>query len=430
MMNSMFKDKLTQLDNALDAIPKQGQLVASMAAAEPSAFFENIHGRHKSFSGLRIHCANPTKNYPCFSDTAHSSNVNYNVMFLTSAVRQSQGHNLVHYVPQHLSRWSQNLTRRHEVDVFWGSCSLPTKNGFVSLGVNACYEPDMLRKAKCVVLEVNPLMPVVYGDTFVPIDAVDYFIQHEHQLPVLSCDAPDRLDMNIAQHISELIPNGATIQLGIGAIPDAVGSQLTHKRDLGIHTELFTESMKKLYESGVINGSSKTIWPRKMVATFIYGSEELYAFAAENPALELHPASIINDPNRICRNHRMISINTAVEVDITGQVCSESVGHRELSGVGGAADTHIGAQRSEQGRGIIALKSMTSDNKNSKIVFELKPGAKVTISRNDTDTVVTEYGVAELIGLSVAERAKALIAISHPTVRDELYFKAKNAGYI
>ncbi|MEY2987277.1 MAG: hypothetical protein RJB13_798 [Pseudomonadota bacterium] len=429
-MNQILKNKLRHLEDALDALPKQGQLVASMAAAEPSAFFENIHKRHESFSNLRIHCANPTKNYPCFSDTAHSNNVNYNVMFLTAAVRQIQGHNLVHYVPQHLSRWSQNLTRHHEVDVFWGSCSLPTKDGFVSLGVNACYEPDVLRRAKCVILEVNPYMPVVYGDTFVHVNAVNYFVQHEHVLPVLSSEAPDSLDKEIAQHISDLIPNGATIQLGIGSIPDAVGAQLTHKKDLGIHTELFTESMKNLYENGVINGSSKTIWPHKMIATFIYGSKDLYAFASENPALELYPASIVNDPNRICRNHRMISINTAVEVDITGQVCSESVGHRELSGVGGAADTHIGAQRSHQGRGIIALKSMTSDNKQSKIVFELKAGAKVTISRNDTDTVVTEYGIAELIGLSVAERARALIAIAHPTVRDELFFNAKSAGYI
>ena len=430
MKNRLIKEKLRQLDKVLDTLPQQGHLVASMAAAEPTAFFEHIHTRHDSFSGLRIHCANPTKNYPCFSDTAHSDSVDYNIMFITAAVRQIQGHNLVHYVPQHLSKWSQNLTRNNEIDVFWGSCSLPTKDGFVSLGVNACYEPDILRQAKCVVLEVNSHMPVVYGDTFVPIDAVDHFIPSDHQLPVLQSETPTSLDKDIAQYISELIPNGATIQLGIGSIPDAVGAKLTHKKNLGVHTELFTESMRTLYESGVINGSSKTIWPRKMVATFIYGSKELYAFAAENPALELYPASIINDPNRICRNHRMISINTAVEVDITGQVCSESVGHRELSGVGGAADTHIGAQRSHQGRGIIALKSMTSDNKHSKIVFELKPGAKVTISRNDIDTIVTEYGVAQLIGLSVAERAKALIAIAHPTVRDELYFKAKSTGYI
>lgn len=430
MLNASFEKKLTHLSNALDALPKSGHIVTSMAAAEPSAFFETIHNRHESFSGLHIHCANPTKNYPCFSDIEHSININFNIMFLTAAVRNIQGHNLVHYVPQHLSRWSQNLIKRNPVDVFWGSCSRPTKDGFVSLGVNNCYESDILRKAKCVILEVNPHMPVVYGDTFVPIDDVDFFIHNEHPLPTLTTEDSDELEKSIARHISELIPDGATLQLGIGGIPNAVGSMLTNKKELGIHTELFTESMKNLYEAGVITGSRKTLWPRKMVATFVYGSESLYNFAAENPVLELHPASIINDPNRICRNHAMISINTAVEVDITGQVCSESVGHKELSGVGGAADTHMGAQRSDQGRGIIALKSMTSDNKLSKIVFELKPGAKVTISRNDVDTVVTEFGIAELIGLSVAERAKALINIAHPSVRDELYFNARKVGYI
>jgi acyl-CoA hydrolase len=430
MRQVSFQSKTVDLSEALNSLPETGHVVASMAACEPTAFFQNIHKRHQEFSGLQVHCANPTQNYPCFSDVSHSEHINFNIMFLTAAVRQMQGHNLVHYVPQHLSRWSHNLTKRHEVDVFWGSCSAPTKNGFVSLGVNACYEPDILRRAKRIVLEVNPRMPVVYGDTFVPIGDVDYFIINEHPLPTVTLEQPDQLDIEIAEYISELIPNGATLQLGIGGIPNAVGRLLKSKKDLGIHTELFTESMKELYEAGVITGSSKTIWPRKMVATFIYGSQALYEFAAENPALELHPASIINDPNRICRNHAMISVNTAVEVDITGQVCSESVGHRELSGVGGATDTHIGAQRSTQGRGIIALKSMTSNSEHSKIVFELKPGAKVSISRNDVDTVVTEFGVAELIGLSVAERAKALIRIAHPSVREELSQNAKKAGYI
>lgn len=336
----------------------------------------------------------------------------------------------MHYVPQHLSRWANNILRRNEIDVFWGTCSPPSEKGFVSLGVNACYEPEILRKAKKVILEINPNMPVVYGDTFVACEDVDLFLANERSLPILQSEEADSIDRIIAEYISELVPDGATIQLGIGGIPNAVGECLTHKKNLGIHTELFTESMKTLYEHGVVNGSCKTLWPRKMVATFVYGSESLYRFVGENPSVELHPASIINDPNRICRNHKMISINTAVEIDITGQVCSESVGHRELSGVGGAADTHTGAQRSDGGRGVIAIRSMTSDGKNSKICFELKPGAKVSISRNDIDTVVSEYGVAELIGQSVADRAKSLIAIAHPSVRDQLYFDAQRAGYI
>lgn len=430
MTQNLLQNKKKSVDEAFTHLPRTGNVVASMAAAEPGLFFQNLHQFAPFHKSLRVHCANPTMAYPCFSDTRHAENFHFNVMFLTSAVRNAQGHNLVHYVPQHLSKWSQNIIRKNEIDVFWGTCSAPNEKGFVSLGVNACYEPDILRRAKKVILEVNPNMPIVYGDTFVPIEDVDIFLAHERPLPILQSEAPDSVDRIIAQYISELVPNGSTIQLGIGGIPNAVGECLTNKKNLGIHTELFTESMKTLYEHGVVDGSCKTLWPRKMVATFVYGSENLYRFVRENPALELHPASIINDPNRICRNHQMISINTAVEIDITGQVCSESIGHRELSGVGGATDTHTGAQRSEGGRGIIAVRSMTSDGQNSKICFELKPGAKISISRNDVDTVVTEYGVAQLIGLSVAERAQALIAIAHPSVREQLYFDAKRAGYI
>jgi acyl-CoA hydrolase len=180
----------------------------------------------------------------------------------------------------------------------------------------------------------------------------------------------------------------------------------------------------------VITGRRKSIWPRKIVGAFAYGSKKLYEFIRENPLVEIHPASVVNDPYRIGRNYKMISINSAVEIDITGQVCSESLGHRELSGVGGAADTHIGAQRSEGGRGIIALPSTTKDGTNSKIVSTLQPGAKVSISRNDVDTVVTEFGVACLKGLTVPERIRAMISIAHPRFRDGLLDQAKTLLYL
>ncbi|MEY4065656.1 MAG: hypothetical protein RIR26_1864 [Pseudomonadota bacterium] len=422
--------KVVSLDQAFSLLPRSGSIVTSMAACEPALFFQNLHRHAESHADLRIHCANPTAAYACFTDPRLSAHFQFNVMFLTQAIRQAQGHNLVHYVPQHLSRWVQNLTNRSEIDVFWGTCSPPNAKGFVSLGLNLCYESEILRRAKKVILEINPNMPCVYGDTFVRTADVDAFVMSPRPLPELKTEEPSAEDRVIAQHISELIPDGATLQLGIGGIPNAVGQCLTNKKNLGIHTELFTESMKSLYEAGVIDGSRKTLWPHKMVATFVYGSAELYKFVEENPAFELHPASVINDPNRICRNHKMISINTAVEIDITGQVCSESVGHRELSGVGGATDTHVGAQRSDGGRGIIALRSTTTDGLTSKICFELKPGAKVSISRNDIDTVVSEYGIAELAGRSVAQRARALIAIAHPDFRDQLESDAKRVGYI
>jgi acyl-CoA hydrolase len=236
-------------------------------------------------------------------------------------------------------------------------------------------------------------------------------------------------DHIIAGYVADLVRDGSTIQLGIGGIPNAIGLALRGKKDLGVHTEMINDTMMDLYLAGVITGKKKTIWPGKIVGAFAYGTRELYDFISDNPVVELQPASVVNDPYRISRNYRMVSINSAVEVDVTGQVCSESVGHMELSGVGGAWETHIGAQRAEDGRGIIAMRSTTPDGKRSKIVFELQPGGKVSVSRNDVDTVVTEFGVARLLGKSAAARVEALVAIAHPDFRTELREKARAARY-
>jgi len=401
-----------------------------MAAAEPSAFFERLGDRARQLQSINVHCANPSRGYDCFQASDLEGRLSINVMFLTTAIRGHQGHGVVHYVPQHLSQWTANLWRSGPIDIFWGSASAPDSRGFVSLGVGGCYESEVLRRARKVILEVNPRMPVTYGDTLVPLGMVDHFIMNEHPLPSLKPSTPSREDEEIAVHTAGLVSDGSTIQLGIGAIPDAVGKLLATKKDLGVHTELINDAMMELSLRGVVNGRKKSLWPGKIVGAFVYGSEELYRFVDKNPMIEIHPASVVNDPIRIGRNHKMVSINTAVEIDLTGQCCSESVGHRELSGVGGATDTHIGAQRSAEGRGIIALRSTTADARESKIVFELKPGAKVSISRNDIDTVITEHGIAELKGQSVGERVRRLVAIAHPSFRDELLFKARGAAYL
>jgi acyl-CoA hydrolase len=277
---------------------------------------------------------------------------------------------------------------------------------------------------------MNPNIPVTSGATHVPLSWVTHLVASDATLPSLERATPDAVDRRIAAHIAGLVPDGSTIQLGIGGIPNAVGEALRSRRDLGIHTEMINDSMMDLYLAGAVTGRRKTIWPGKIVGSFVYGTRALYDFVHSNPAVELQPASVVNDPVRIGRNYRMVSINTAVEVDITGQVCSESIGHSELSGVGGATDTHVGAQRSEGGRGIVALRASTKDGKGSKIVFELKPGAKVSISRNDVDTVVTEHGIAELAGKTVAERVRALIAVAAPDFREKLLADAREVGYV
>lgn len=447
------RHKMIAPETAINLIQSGQNVVTAHAACEPRHFYELLGRRAREIRDTRIFCANPSQEFPCFVDPELDGHIQIEAMFLSTRVRQNGNWKHVHYVPNHMSRWTHHILTTASmpaaarkaaywidrtrvpvvdkpVDVFWGSCSTPDERGFVSLGLNACYEPEILRKAKCVILEVNPAMPVTFGATTVHLDEIDYLIQQDHPLPVLASQTPGPEEEKIGSYVSELVPDGATIQLGIGAIPNAVGRSLVGRKDLGVHTEMINDAIMHLYEAGAINGSRKTMWQGKIVGGFVYGSQRLYKFVDRNPAIELHPTSIINDPTRIARNYRMTSINSAIEVDLTGQVCSESVGHRAISGVGGATDTHTGAQRSEAGRGIIALRSTTKDGKLSKIVNSLAPGAKVSVTRNDIDTVVTEYGIAELAGKNVAERVRAMVALAHPKFREELLHAARREGYL
>ncbi len=321
------------------------------------------------------------------------------------------------------------ITPSQEIDVFWGSCSLPNQHGFVSLGPNNCYEYETLRRAKTVILELNPNIPFAFGMTCIPESRVDAFIYSENVLPTYDREARDPTDHKIAALVAELVPDEATLQFGIGSIPNALTQALRGKKNLGIHTEMINDSILELFEAGVITGGSKTIWPEKIIGSFAYGSQKLYHFIDHNPMVELYPASMVNDPLRIGRNHKMISTDSVFELDITGQVCSESLGHQELSGVGGATGTHIGAQHSNGGRGIIALRSATRKGQ-GKIVSELNLGAKISVSCNDVDTIVTEHGVARLKRKTVADRALSLIGIDHPNNREDLLFDTKKFGYI
>ncbi len=425
-----IKDQLITIDEALSLVRDDMRIVTSMAAAEPHLFLRNIHRRAKELKQLRVFCANPSEQYPCFDDPDLVGRMELATMFLTSGMRKKQERGIIRYIPQHLSQWVRNLQREGSIDIFWGSCTIPDERGFVNLGPNACYETEALRMADVIILEVNPNLPTTMGATTVPISWVDHFIESEAPLATISRPSMHDVDRKIAEHVAEMVPDRATIQLGIGSIPNAIGEALRTKKDLGVHTEMINDTIMDLYVSGAITGRYKSIWPGKIVGSFALGSEELYDFVDKNPVVVFEPSSVVNDPYRIGRNSKMVSINSAIEIDITGQVCSESVGHRELSGVGGATDTHTGAQRSEGGRGIIAMHSTTADEATSKIVFELKPGAKVSISRNDIDTIVTEYGVAELKGATVWDRVTRMISVSHPKFRDELLSQAREAGYI
>jgi acyl-CoA hydrolase len=428
-MNDFYQNKLATAGEIFASLRPNQHIVTAMAAAEPTQFFLTLCQHARSLKNVTIHCANPMNAYSCFLEEGLDEHIRLNTMFLTAALRKNKLPSHVQYVPQHLSKWVRNIFENSSVDVFWGSCTPPDARGYVSLGVGCCFESEVLSNAKIVVLEVNHQMPRTYGATQVHSSRVTHFIENSHDLPLCLNEAQDGIDEKIADFVSEFVKNGSTLQLGIGSIPNALGERLKDKRELGIHTELITDCIVTLYEHGVITGSHKKIWRDKIIGSFVYGSRRLYDFVDQNPAIELQPSSLVNNPTLIAKNDRAVSINSAIEIDLTGQICSESLGHREISGAGGASETHLGAQMSAGGRGIIAMRSQTKKG-TSKIVCSLTQGSKVTISRNDIDTVVTEYGVAHLRGKSVKDRVKSLIALAHPECRESLLSEAQECGYL
>jgi acetyl-CoA hydrolase len=273
-------------------------------------------------------------------------------------------------------------------------------------------------------------MPRTLGDSFIHVDQINFFIEVDYPLAEVVLPEVNDIQAQIASHIAEHIPDAATLQTGIGGIPDAVLRQLTGHRNLGIHTELFSDGVMDLIEKGIITNARKTIHPGKVVAGFVVGSRKLFSFIHDNPIFELHPTEYVNDPFIIAQNDRMVSINSAIEIDITGQVCAASIGPRFYSGVGGQVDFVRGAARSKGGITVIALPSTTKGDTISRIVPQLKPGAAVTTSHNDVRMIATEFGIADLWGLSIRERVHALVNIAHPNFREDLLRYAREQHYI
>ena len=319
------------------------------------------------------------------------------------------------------------IRENYEYDVVLLSVSPMDKHGYFSLATANSYTEALLDRTKRVFLEVNSFQPRAICGGQVHISRVDGLIEHNAPLPVMAPAKIDPVSETIGNIIAEQIPDGACIQLGIGAIPDATGMALKSKHDLGIHTELFTDSMVELIECGAVNNSRKQIHRGQTVTTFAYGSQRIYDYIDDNPAIAILPVDYVNDPAVICQNDNMISINSAIEVDLFGQVCAESIGTKHMSGSGGQIDFVRGACQSKGGKSFIAFASTTKGTI-SKICASLTPGAVCTTSKNDVDYVVTEYGIAHLRGQSLASRARQLISIAHPDFRDELMFEAKKRG--
>lgn len=342
-------------------------------------------------------------------------------LFVGPADRESVNAGHSHYIPISLHEIPKLFELgRPNLDAALVHVSPPDDHGYVSLGAEVIATKAALRTSPVKIAQVNAQMPRALGDCFVHVSEFDALLEVDEALPELARPVLTDVERQIGQNVASLVEDGSTLQLGIGAIPDAVLAALEGKRHLGIHTEMVSDGVMEAIESGIVTGAVKSLHPGKVVATFALGTQALYEFIDDNPIFEFRPCDYTNDPFVVAKNDRMVAINSAIEIDITGQVCADSIGTRIYSGVGGQLDFIRGAARSRGGKPIIAIPATAQGGRISRIVPTLKPGAGVVTTRADVHYVVTEYGVADLYGRSLQERAAALISIAAPKFRDEL----------
>lgn len=430
--------KYVSINEALSIVNSGDYIVTGLGSAEGREFMTNLHTIADRVTNVMVSNCLPMGNYEFMVNPQYKHSFRTEGWFYTPALRKAHANGNVSFIPNHLHLAATKRLFYREPDIYVGIASVPDKHGYVSLSISNTYEMKMIKKAKTVILEINPNAPRTFGDVQLHVDDVDYLVEVDYPIPEIADVEPNEKDLAIGKIIADMIKDGDCLQLGIGGIPNAVASCLFDKKDLGVHTEMLTGGMVKLAKAGVITGKCKQQNYGKMVAAFAMGPKELYDFIDDNPAVEILDGGYVNDPYVIAKNDNQVSINTTIEVDITGQCCSESIGSRQFSGTGGQSDTAVGAQKSKNGRSIIALystamvKNPTTGEREetSKIVCQLKAGAAVSLSRNDVDYLVTEYGAVALRGTSIAERAEKIISIAHPAFREQLKKEAIELGII
>ena len=427
---SRYAKKLLTKEQAIHAIPPGGRILIGSGAAEPTTLVDALveHGSHLVRTEV-VHLL--TLGGAPYVRPELAGRFRHAAFFIGPNVREAVQAGRADFIPIFLSE-IPHLIRSQccRIDVALLQVTPPDASGYVSLGVSVDIVRAAVDAAAVVIAEVNPAMPRTYGDSFVHVSELDGLVPVETPILELVAEPPDEVAFAIGQHVANLIPEGATLQTGIGKIPHAVLASLTGHRDLGIHTEMLSDSVIDLVEKGVITGRRKTLLPGKIVTSFVMGTRRLYDWVNENPAVELHPSDFTNDPLVIAKNDQMIAINSALAVDLTGQVAADTLGGRFFSGIGGQVDFTRGAARSRGGKPIIALPSTAQAGSVSRIQPLLEAGAGVVTSRGDVHFVVTEFGVADLWGKSIRERANALIQIAHPKFRAELTTAAHNRHYV
>jgi acyl-CoA hydrolase len=418
----LYKQKRVSIPEAVSLVQSHQTIAVGLAGSEPPGLLGEL-GFHKDrLQDVNVWIALPLREYDFVLKPEMAGHFFVENWFYGAPDREVHPQGRTSYIPNNLHAAAKVKLEAAggKLDIYWGTATPPDSRGFMSLSLGIVYEKYLIERADLVVLEINEKLPWTLGDTHIHISDVDYVVENPQPLVELPTSTPKDWEEAIGGYIAELIDDGSTLQLGIGGIPNAITAYLMERRDLGIHTEMFNDGMVDLYESGAITGKCKTLWQGKMVGAFALGTKKLYDFIDNNLGVEFQQGKVTNDPYIIGKNYRMISVNTALQVDLYGQVCSQSMGHRHFSGTGGRLDTHRGAQLSPGGRGIIALHSAVKNNTISTIVPRLSEGAQVTVASQDIDTIATEYGIAELKGRTVKQRTDALINIAHPDFRDWL----------
>lgn len=432
---SIYQSRVVSADEAIKAVNSGNRLFMTGNVSVPKTLLAALVRRAGELKDVEI-CQALTVGPADFVAPEMEGHLRVNTMFISANVRKAVQEGRADFTPVLLSEFPLLFKNKIlPLDAALIHVSPPDEHGFCSLGVEVGLTKTAAESATIIIAEVNEQMPRTLGDSFIHVSRLNYVVPVDYPIPEMSMaeEGDKEIVEKIAGFIADLIPDGATMQMGIGAIPDAVLNYLFNKKDLGIHSELFSEGVIDLVEAGVLTNARKSLHPGKIVAGFILGSKRLYDWVDDNPLIELHRTEYVNDPFVIAQNDRMVAINSAIEIDLTGQVCADSIGPKLYSGVGGQLDFIYGASRSRGGVPIIAMPSISvlrDGTVLSKITSMLKQGAGVVTSRNHVRFVVTEYGMAELYGKSIRQRALALINIAHPQFRDELKAKAKELYYL
>lgn len=431
MKGVSYHSKLCSADQAVQAIKSHDRIFMTGNCSVPKELLAALVRRAPQLEDVEI-CQVLTIGPAEYVAPEMEGHIRVNSLFISQNVRQAVNEGRADFTPIFLSEIPRALRdpKLLKPNVAMVHCSPPDEHGFCTFGVEVGLTKPAAEAADIVIAEVNDQMPRALGDSFIHVSRLTHIVPVSYPIVEVPMGSPGELQKRIASHIAELIPDGATMQMGIGEIPDAVLLYLKNKKDLGVHTELFSDGVIELIEAGVLTNAAKTIHRGKIVAGFALGSQRLYDYMDNNPIFEFHPQDYVNDPFVIAQNNKQVAINSALEVDLTGQVCADSIGTIFYSGVGGQLDFIYGASRSPGGVPIIALPATAKDGTISRIVPTLKPGAGVVTSRYHVHYVVTEYGVADLHAKTIRQRVKSLINIAAPQFRDELTHFAKQQHWI